>query len=64
LSSFFCPSSGFPRGRSCPATASSNSCSASSNTTSGVAPFAHLDGLFGGWLDVQDFRGCGLFGKR
>ena len=34
------------------------------NTTSGVAHFAHLGGLFGGWLGVQYFRGRGLFGKR
>jgi len=26
--------------------------------------FAHLGGLFGGWLGVQYFRGRGLFGKR
>ena len=25
---------------------------------------AHLGGLFGGWLDVQDFHGRGLFGKQ
>ncbi|MDO9387267.1 MAG: rhomboid family intramembrane serine protease [Thiobacillus sp.] len=34
------------------------------NTLSGVAHFAHLGGLFGGWLGVQYFRGHGLFGKR
>lgn len=34
------------------------------NTTAGVAHFAHLGGLFGGWLGVQYFRGRGLFGKR
>lgn len=34
------------------------------NTISGVAHFAHLGGLFGGWLGVQYFRGRGLFGKR
>ncbi len=34
------------------------------NTTAGVAHFAHLGGLFGGWLAVQYFRGRGLFGKR
>ena len=33
-------------------------------TTAGVAHFAHLGGLFGGWLSVQYFRGRGLFGKR
>ena len=33
------------------------------NTTAGVAHFAHLGGLFGGWLGVQYFRGRGLFGK-
>jgi len=31
---------------------------------SGVAHFAHLGGLFGGWLGVQYFRGQGLFGTR
>lgn len=30
-------------------------------TTAGVAHFAHLGGLFGGWLAVQYFRGRGLF---
>jgi membrane associated rhomboid family serine protease len=34
------------------------------NTAAGVAHFAHLGGLFGGWLGVQYFRGRGLFGKR
>lgn len=34
------------------------------NTAAGVAHFAHLGGLFGGWLSVQYFRGRGLFGKR
>ena len=34
------------------------------STTSGVAHFTHLGGLFGGWLGVQYFRGRGLFGKR
>ena len=34
------------------------------NTTAGVAHFAHLGGLFGGWLGVQYFRGRGLFGER
>ena len=34
------------------------------NTTAGVAHFAHLGGLFGGWLGVQYFRGRGVFGKR
>jgi membrane associated rhomboid family serine protease len=33
------------------------------NTSAGVAHFAHLGGLFGGWLGVQYFRGRGLFGK-
>lgn len=33
-------------------------------TAAGVAHFAHLGGLFGGWLAVQYFRGRGLFGKR
>jgi len=33
-------------------------------TDAGVAHFAHLGGLFGGWLGVQYFRGRGLFGKR
>jgi membrane associated rhomboid family serine protease len=30
----------------------------------GVAHFAHLGGLYGGWLGVQYFRGRGLFGRR
>ena len=30
----------------------------------GVAHFAHLGGLLGGWLGVQYFRGRGVFGKR
>jgi membrane associated rhomboid family serine protease len=30
----------------------------------GVAHFAHLGGLFGGWLAVQYFRGRGVFGRR
>src|SRR5512139_2583776 len=30
----------------------------------GVAHFAHLGGLFGGWLAVRYFRGRGGFGKR
>jgi membrane associated rhomboid family serine protease len=34
------------------------------NTGAGVAHFAHLGGLFGGWLGVQYFRGRGVFGKR
>ena len=34
------------------------------STDAGVAHFAHLGGLFGGWLGVQYFRGRGLFGKR
>ncbi|MHB1144113.1 MAG: rhomboid family intramembrane serine protease [Thiobacillus sp.] len=34
------------------------------NTAAGIAHFAHLGGLFGGWLGVQYFRGRGLFGKR
>ena len=34
------------------------------NTSAGVAHFAHLGGLFGGWLGVQYFRGRGVFGKR
>jgi membrane associated rhomboid family serine protease len=34
------------------------------NTSAGVAHFAHLGGLFGGWLAVQYFRGRGLFRKR
>lgn len=33
-------------------------------TDAGVAHFAHLGGLFGGWLAVQYFRGRGLFGAR
>lgn len=33
-------------------------------TAAGVAHFAHLGGLFGGWLAVQYFRGRGLFGVR
>lgn len=33
------------------------------NTAAGIAHFAHLGGLFGGWLAVQYFRGRGLFGK-
>lgn len=33
------------------------------HTAAGVAHFAHLGGLFGGWLAVQYFRGHGLFGK-
>ena len=33
-------------------------------TTAGVAHFAHLGGLFGGWLGVQYFRGRGLFGRH
>lgn len=33
------------------------------NTAAGVAHFAHLGGLFGGWLGVQYFRGRGMFGK-
>lgn len=33
-------------------------------TQAGVAHFAHLGGLFGGWLGVQYFRGRGLFGRR
>jgi Uncharacterized membrane protein (homolog of Drosophila rhomboid) len=33
-------------------------------TEAGVAHFAHLGGLFGGWLAVQYFRGRGLFGQR
>lgn len=32
--------------------------------SAGVAHFAHLGGLFGGWLGVQYFRGRGVFGKR
>jgi membrane associated rhomboid family serine protease len=34
------------------------------NTAAGVAHFAHLGGLFGGWLGVQYFRGRGIFGTR
>lgn len=34
------------------------------NTTAGIAHFAHLGGLFGGWLSVQYFRGRGVFGVR
>jgi membrane associated rhomboid family serine protease len=34
------------------------------NTAAGVAHFAHLGGLFGGWLSVQYFRGRGVFGGR
>ncbi len=34
------------------------------NTAAGIAHFAHLGGLFGGWLSVQYFRGRGVFGKR
>lgn len=34
------------------------------NTGAGVAHFAHLGGLFGGWLAVQYFRGRGIFGAR
>lgn len=33
-------------------------------TAAGVAHFAHLGGLFGGWLGVQYFRGRGIFGIR
>ncbi len=33
-------------------------------TDAGVAHFAHLGGLFGGWLGVQYFRGRGVFGTR
>lgn len=33
-------------------------------TSAGVAHFAHLGGLFGGWIAVQYFRGRGLFGSR
>lgn len=33
-------------------------------TAAGVAHFAHLGGLFGGWLGVQYFRGRGIFGRR
>lgn len=34
------------------------------NTGAGIAHFAHLGGLFGGWLAVQYFRGRGVFGRR
>jgi membrane associated rhomboid family serine protease len=34
------------------------------NTGSGIAHFAHLGGLLGGWLSVQYFRGRGPFGRR
>ncbi|MGO9446681.1 MAG: rhomboid family intramembrane serine protease [Thiobacillaceae bacterium] len=34
------------------------------NSAEGVAHFAHLGGLYGGWLGVQYFRGRGLFGVR
>lgn len=34
------------------------------NTDAGVAHFAHLGGLFGGWLGVQYFRGRGVFGNK
>lgn len=34
------------------------------HSAAGVAHFAHLGGLFGGWLGVKYFRGRGLFGKR
>lgn len=34
------------------------------HTQAGVAHFAHLGGLFGGWLGVQYFRGRGLFGRH
>jgi len=33
-------------------------------TIAGIAHFAHLGGLFGGWLGVQYFRGRGIFGTR
>ncbi|MEW5967889.1 MAG: rhomboid family intramembrane serine protease [Pseudomonadota bacterium] len=33
------------------------------NTGAGIAHFAHLGGLFGGWLAVQYFRGRGVFGR-
>lgn len=33
-------------------------------TQAGVAHFAHLGGLLGGWLGVQYFRGRGVFGSR
>lgn len=34
------------------------------NPDGGVAHFAHLGGLLGGWLAVQYFRGRGAFGGR
>lgn len=34
------------------------------NSEEGVAHFAHLGGLYGGWLGVQYFRGRGVFGLR
>jgi membrane associated rhomboid family serine protease len=34
------------------------------NSQEGVAHFAHLGGLYGGWLGVQYFRGRGVFGIR
>ncbi|MDT3705185.1 MAG: rhomboid family intramembrane serine protease [Thiobacillus sp.] len=34
------------------------------NPDGGIAHFAHIGGLFGGWLAVQYFRGRGLFGGR
>lgn len=34
------------------------------NTGGGIAHFAHLGGLLGGWLSVQYFRGRGIFGQR
>jgi len=34
------------------------------NSQEGVAHFAHLGGLYGGWLGVQYFRGRGVFGMR
>ena len=34
------------------------------NSQEGVAHFAHLGGLYGGWLGVQYFRGRGLFGRH
>lgn len=33
-------------------------------TAAGIAHFAHLGGLFGGWLAVQYFRGRGVLGGR
>lgn len=33
-------------------------------TQQGVAHFAHLGGLFGGWVSVQYFRGRGVFGGQ